>query len=296
MVYQDNRIITLNSQDGDKLNGTYLSNVQFNFSGLLKEDKNLVRSYITVLNAQIPVSFYIIDETNNILYYSDGTTTKTIIITIGNYNGNQMVTALNAGFTSNGSLITTILNSQTGLLYFTITGGTNYTFLATSTIKSILGFDTNISSNTLITMPYQLNLLGKKKIFINSNNLRNSAFSSKALSCVQTIATIPVDQPPYNMISYVSVSDLEKIILSNKSLDMIDIEIVDEDNNYVNFRNINWSITLCLSVEKNDVEKLDYGLKTLPQQIENNNIESIKKLSRDEKELKLLESYKKYLN
>lgn len=292
MVYQDNRIITLNSQDGDKLNGTYLSNIQFNFSGLLKEDKNLIRSYITVLNAQIPVSFYIIDETNNILYYSDGTTTKTIIITIGNYNGNQMVTALNAGFTSNGSLITTILNSQTGLLYFTITGGTNYTFLSTSTIKSILGFDVDISSNTLITMPYQLNLLGKKKIFINSNNMRNSAFTSKSLSCVQTIATIPVDQPPYNMISYVSVSDLEKIILSNRALDMIDIEIVDEDNNYINFRNINWSITLCLSVEKNDVEKLDYGLYNIPLSIEQNKniIENNKKLSRDERELKLLES------
>ena len=69
MVYQDNRIITLNSQDGEKLNGTYLSNIHFNFSGLLKEDPNLIRSYITVLNAQIPVSFYIIDETNNILNY-----------------------------------------------------------------------------------------------------------------------------------------------------------------------------------------------------------------------------------
>jgi hypothetical protein len=293
MVYQDNRIITLNSNDGEKLNGTYLSNINFNFSGLLKDEKNLIRSYITVLNAQIPVSFYIIDETNNILYYSDGSTTKTLILTIGNYNGNQMVSALNSGFTTNGSLITTILNSQTGLLYFTITGGTNYTFLSTSTIKSILGFDEDISSNTLIIMPYQLNLLGKKKIFINSNNLRNSAFSSKSLSCVQTIATIPVDQPPYNMISYVSVSDLEKIILSNRALDMIDIEIVDEDNNYVNFRNINWSITLCLSVEKNDVEKLDYGLFNLPPSIleENkNSIENNKKLSRDEKELRLLES------
>ena len=62
MVYQDNRIITLNSQDGDKLNGTYLSNIHFNVSGLLKDDPNLIRSYVTVLNAQIPVSFYIIDE------------------------------------------------------------------------------------------------------------------------------------------------------------------------------------------------------------------------------------------
>ena len=289
MVYIDNRIITLNSQDGDKQNGTYLSNLNFYFSGLLKDDPNLVRAYITVLNAQIPVSFYIIDETDNILDYIENSVSKSITIPIGNYNGNQMVTALNLGFTDNSSNVTATLNSQTGILKFIITGGASFTFLSTSTIKKILGFDENITSTTLITMPYQLNLLGKKKLFINSNHLRNNAFSSKSFSCVQTIATIPIDKPPYEMISYISVSDLEKNILFNKSIDTIDIQIVDEENKYIDFRNIDWSITICLSIEKNDIVKLDYGLFNLS--VENkNNIENIKKLSRDEKDLKLLES------
>ena len=295
MVYQDNRIITLNSQDGEKMNGTYLSSIKFNFSGLLQDDIYLIRTYITVLNAQFPVSFYIIDDTNNILNYTQASVPKSITIPIGNYNGNQMVTTLNTGFTNNGSSITTSLNSQNGILNFIITDGFSYTFLSTSTIKSILGFDSNITSITLITMPYQLNLLGKKKIFINSNNLRNSAFTSKSLSSVQTIATIPVDKPPYEMINYTSVSDLEKNILFNRSLDVLDIQIVDEDNKYINFQNINWSITLCLTIEKNDITKLDYGIFNLPQInnniIENkNNIENSNKLSQDEKDLKLLES------
>jgi hypothetical protein len=289
MVYQDNRIITLNSQDGEKLNGTYLSNIHFNFSGILKDEKNLLRSYVTVLNAQIPVSFYIIDETNNVLNYLEGSTPKSIELTVANYNGNQMVTALNSSFTINGSAVNAFLNSQTGVLYFFITGGSNYTFLSTSTVKSILGFDTDISSTSLIKMPYQLNLLGKKKIFINSNNLRNSAFTSKSFSSTQTIATIPVDQPPYSMISYEAVIDMQKIVLSNRALDMIDIEITDENNNYMNFRNIDWSITLCLSVEKEDMLKIDYGIYNLPME-NKNNIENTKKLSRDEKDLKLLES------
>jgi len=289
MVYQDNRLITLNSQDGDKQNGTLLSNINFPFSGLLKDDKSTIRTYVTILNAQFPVSFYIIDETDNQLNYLQGSTPKTITITIGNYNGNQMVTALNTGFTNNSSSVVASLNSQNGLLYFTITGGGSYTLLATSSIKSILGFYDDIQSTTQIILPYQLNLLGKKKIFINSNHLRNNAYSSKSFSCVQTIATIPVDQPPYNMINYVSVSDLEKNILFNRFIDMIDIQIVDEDNKFIDFRNINWSITLCLTFEKNDIEKIDYGLLNLP--IENKNIiENTKKLSQDEKDLNLLES------
>jgi hypothetical protein len=289
MVYQDNRLITLNSQDGEQMNGTYLSNIRFNFSGLLQDDIYLVRTYITVLNAQIPVSFYIVDETDNILYYTDNSVSKSLELTPANYNGNQMVTALNTGFIANSSPITCFLAPQTGILYFTITGGTNITFLSTSTVKSILGFDVNISSSSLLKLPYQLNLLGKKKLFINSNNLRNSAFTSKSFSSVQTIATIPVDQPPYNMINYTSISDLEKNILFNRSLDVIDIQIVDEDNKYINFQNINWSITLCLTIEKNDHEKINYSLNTLPLPA-NNNIENIKKISKDEKELKLLQT------
>ena len=216
------------------------------------------------------------------------------VISICSPNGlhsEHSIAALNAGFTDNGSGITTSLNSNNGLLYFLISDGISYTFLSTSTIKSILGFSSNITSSTLITMPYQLNLLGKKKIFINSNHLRNSAFTSKSLSSVQTIATIPVDQPPYSMINYTSVSELEKNILFNRSLDVLDIQIVDEENKYINFQNIDWSITLCLTIEKNDPEKLNYGLSNLPLSIENKNIlENNKILTQDEKELKLLES------
>ena len=292
MVYQDNRIITLNSQDGEKVNGTYLSNINFNFSGLLSDDNNILRTYITVLNAQFPVSFYIIDDTDNVLNYTQASVSKSITVPIGNYNGNQMVTILNTGFTNNGSGITTSLNSQNGILIFLIADGFSYTFLSTSTIKSLLGFSSDITSTTLITMPYQLNLLGKKKLFINSNHLRNSAFSSKSLSCVQTIASIPVDQPPYSMINYTSVSDLEKIILFNRSLDVLDIQIVDEENKYINFQNIDWSITLCLTIEKDDKVKLKYGLYDLPPTLDQNteNKNNLVKLSRDEKDLKLLES------
>ena len=57
-------------------------------------------------------------------------------------------------FTTNGSSITTSLNSNTGILNFLISDGISYTFLSTSTIKKILGFETDITSSTFITMPW----------------------------------------------------------------------------------------------------------------------------------------------
>ena len=141
------------------MNSTYLSNINFNFIGLLSYDSNIIRTYATVLNAQIPVSFYIIDDTNNILNYNESGSGKVITVPIGNYNGNQMVKLLNTGFTDNGSGIIASLNSNTGILSFLITNGLSYSFRSASTIKTILGFNSSITSTTLKTMPYQLNLL-----------------------------------------------------------------------------------------------------------------------------------------
>ena len=65
MVFFDNKIITLNSAYGSKQNGTMSSFVQFNFQGLLKEENSIIRSYISVVNAQFPASFYTINDVNN---------------------------------------------------------------------------------------------------------------------------------------------------------------------------------------------------------------------------------------
>ena len=57
------------------------------------------------------------------------------------------------------------------------------------------------------------------------------------------------------MISYVNMNDLNKNILRGQIIDSIDIRITDEDNNDIDFNNIDWNITLCLSNERIDKEK-----------------------------------------
>ena len=65
MVYIDNHLITLNSKYANQLNGSLLSNVVFGFTGLLQDESNIINTFITVSNAQIPCSFYTITTTNN---------------------------------------------------------------------------------------------------------------------------------------------------------------------------------------------------------------------------------------
>jgi hypothetical protein len=249
----EHKLITLNSRYAKKINGTYNSNVIFNFKGILTDDDDIISSNICIMNAQIPVSFYTINETNNYFQIN----ISDIIIPTGNYNGNSLITALNTaiyavvGFSSP----TIALSPSTGKLTFTsisaftieitfptnlLTGGTNYT-------HRILGF--NPSSTTVglsITAPYPLNLLGVNRLAIRSNKLAINSFNSVNLNLGITLATIPVNVAAFGLIDYSNQSDLNKSVLRVKVIDEIDILIEDEDNNLINFNNIDWTIALVL--------------------------------------------------
>ena len=255
MVYQENILITLDSTNGTLKNGTMKSLIEFNFIGLLKDEKDILRSYISVLNAQIPVSFYTITENNfKLKYVVGGSTFRTIFITPGNYNGNSLITALIDSFANNGDIITASLSSSTGKLFIRSYSGSITYVYNTSTIAPILGLTADISGIT-VTFQAPLNLLGVKKLSIKSNSLAISSFTSRTGNRTDTICTIPVIEPPFNMISYVNMNDLNKNILRGQVIDSIDIRITDEENNDIDFNNIDWNITLCLSNERIDKEK-----------------------------------------
>ena len=116
MVYQDNVIITLNSANASLVNSTLKSSVSFNFTGLLKEEDDIVRSYISVINAQIPMSFYIINSTNNKLVFNPmgGGSITDIYVPIGNYNAYTLSASLMSAFLANGISIVITVSPQTG--------------------------------------------------------------------------------------------------------------------------------------------------------------------------------------
>jgi len=68
-TYIDSRIVILNSSHAILLNGSYKSDVNFNFTGLIKNEDNIQQIHVSLVNAQIPYSFYTINYTNNNFKY-----------------------------------------------------------------------------------------------------------------------------------------------------------------------------------------------------------------------------------
>jgi hypothetical protein len=240
-ILEDSVLVNLNSQNGLLLNGSYLSNILFSVNGILKQNDNLLYSKISLLSAQIPVSWTTINSTNNSLNYTISSVNFSITITTGNYSGYTLITELQTRFLANGHNFSITININTGILTFT-NATTNFTFLSSSTAKEIIGFSSNLTSSGLIlTMPFPSNTLGIKQIKIISKALPVSNYDSSQSS---VLAIIPVDSTA--LINYVNHTGIGHI-LKTHHLTTMDIQMTDENNNYINFNNINWSITLVLS-------------------------------------------------
>ena len=119
-----------------------------------------------------------------------------------------------------------------------------------STIYEVLGFvvGTNYNStSSKIIAPYPLHLLGTLRLRICSYELstNNIDFS---------LITLPIETGNFGLIQYTNITNI-KATLNNTSLDGFDISIIDDDNNYVNFNNINWTMTFVLTIIRNRPNK-----------------------------------------
>ena len=306
MVYQDNLLITLNSKNATLNNSTFKSSVNFNFIGILKEEDDIVRSYISVINAQIPMSFYVINTTNNLLCYNTMSPVQvmTLTIPVGNYNANTLAKTITALFLSNGITIIISTDTQTGIIKFmqssAIFGIYPYSIngFVFSTIAPTIGLIYDyFTTGTTISGSYPLNLLGTKKINIKSTSLCINSMSSSVLSFNSIITVIPVDKSFFGLINYVNQNALNKNIIKVPTIDNIDIQLTDDNDELINFNNLDWTITLCLSIERVEKDKDRTTLKdilkhtVLTHTINNNNIEILeeKPLTQDEKDLQLLQ-------
>lgn len=257
----ETKLINLTSETATQFfNSTYLSNVTFDTPSLLVKSQYITKVELELLHAEIPVSFYTINYSNS--YFKFQIDTGPIItqqVPVGNYNANTLIAALLTIINDANFQIT--ISKITGKLTF----HHNKPFIIYTdnqySIGNVLGFDlgTSYSSNDLpiytLNAPYPLNLLGIKKININSSRLITTNFTSGQGSNT-LLHSVSVDQPSWGLILYKNTSGI-RFNLGNREIHKIDLQLFDEDQNFINFNNINWSMLFCLHVTYN------YSLQSL---------------------------------
>jgi hypothetical protein len=257
MTVEDTRYISLNTQHGisrptsGNYVKTYLSHIDFNFTGLLKEEQDILYNHVDIVNCQIPVSFYNVNYASNILKYSiNNGTIQTLTITVGNYSIASLKSEIKNQFFAAGYTFVISYNESTNKYLFS-NALYDFSFFSNgSTILETIGFDSvaNYSSTAkLLYSEHCCSLIGIKKLKISSVALATSSVSSGGGG--DLLGIIPVNAGPREMITY-SNNGNRKALLKNRIIDNIDIIIMDENNRYVNFNNNEFSLTLAITTTR----------------------------------------------
>ena len=244
----ESRLITLNSEDAQKLNGDYNSNLFFNIPNIVDENPDISHLEVSLDSATIPVSFYLINDETNTLSYVYNSSPFTLTLTNGNYNGSTMITELTNKFDDNGLTVVITLSQVTGLLLFKFANAISpVEFIYNTGLMKILGF-TQSTSGVAIVPQLPMNLLGIQKINICSGNLSTlSSFSSSAILSNQVIQSIPIDMPAFHQITYLDKSN-HSGRMKSRFLSNIDIQLLDEFGRFIEMNGIEYTLSFVIRI------------------------------------------------
>jgi hypothetical protein len=201
--------------------------------------------YISVINANIPFSFYSIDKYNNILTYVVNGITTSLSIVAGNYNAIQLASYFNSylstGFTCTYNAITN---------KFTFSHSTyDFYFTNASSCLKMIGFSTSLLSlNKALTSSFCVNLQTKQCICLLSN-MTTGNISFCSMKSPNVLCSIPVATQPNSNIVYVNQYSFRSNLFSNL-INYINLRLVDQDMKALDLNSIHWTCTIQLDIVK----------------------------------------------
>jgi hypothetical protein len=257
--------LTSTSKLGTKMNGTSNTKINFEIPRFITKQANILYHSLKLLHCEIPYSFYIINETNNIINLVIDSINHFFTVPVGNYNAFTLLTILN----TIDNKITFTLNNSNGK--YSISSNFPFSLLSSSTLTKIIGGELNTTYNAIhihpkyiLNFPFAVNLLGTRNIFIKCNlileNLQTKTNDN------QTLKSIPVNVPPFGLIMYNNIENIESLV-KNSQIDNLNIEIYDDDDNLINMNNQDWSIT----IELKTTLQVSYIKQSIDEYLNNNN-------------------------
>jgi len=269
--------VFLQSKDG-KTNENN-SNCDFFLDRIIDSPRQDLGMLVSVLDAEIPYSFYnISDEIGN-----NKLTINSIEISIDekNYSAFNIVDAFNEKFTTiQGLSITMSFDDNTNK--FTLVSPTNFTINSTTMVKE-LGMDDLPQTTTTYISNKVCNLAGTSSIYIRSDNMNIQNINSFGKTN-GVLAKVLVNSSPSNFIFF-RPSTPQYFILGN-SLNFINIQLLNDDNDFIDFNGLDWSITLSIEYfrKRDDTINYKYFLNSVDESFPRNETEQdVKETSKEEK-------------
>ena len=246
--------INLNSSSANITNFPLNSVLNFNLDGLLNPNNTPIYRDISIVHAEIPVSYYIVNENNNLFVLRENGVIREITLILGNYNAISFKTMLLILINTNGFTYELTFNNSTGKYSFTGFGANQFQIFESTTCNILLGLQKQItytSVDNVLIAPFVANFLGATQIKIKSQAIQTENLDSASRGSDNIFAIIQVATPAFGLINYMNITDFKNKLL-NSSLNSIDITVTDGLNNILNFNGVHLSLTVVIDEFYND--------------------------------------------
>lgn len=235
----------------NRLSGT---NGNFSYAVDLPDDHNF--THVTVIDATIPKSYYLIQEGYNTFQLQENGTTVTISIPIGNYLLTAWTTTLSGLLTTNSPNGWTYTVSyptgtfaETGKLTYAVTGNSSQpSIITTNTLYEPFGFlagTTNTFVSNSLTSTTVIKLQSEDRLLISSDIISNPN-SDNIL-----VAINAGDVVPFSTITYENSNpdyNTHEIIQGKKTMH---VAIANEDGINLALNGLNMNMTLLFYRKEN---------------------------------------------
>jgi hypothetical protein len=262
----DKQFFSIDSGSGQLLNGTKKSRLNFTFPQLVQRRDGVSECRIGIDHAVFPVSFYVINDSNNFVHFMDeySDEEKFLQVPEGNYTARELAAELMALYT----FWSITISDRTGK--YTITPSRLIRIYADSTIYPILGLEQGQEYHQGPGIPlecaFPANLFGTQRLIIRAPNI---TCPNQTVNGQGFLLSLPANSAPFEEIVYDNTTDDSCLLPPDFSTDSIEIHIVDDRGNFVDFNNIDWSIVLFVEYHMEKLEDRVWSLSDVIRLYEN---------------------------
>ena len=243
--------IYLNSANAVLNNGTLKSDVQFFIQNVINCKRKSSEMRVSLVNGQFPNSFYQINNSNNTIIINS----VIYVFPNGNYNINNFISTW---YNIIGNTWILSFSSITNKLTFSFTSS----FMITDVFHSlfpVIGLVPGViyrSVGNSLSAPSCVNFSGLPRLLISSSSFSLNSKTSYDSAMGNIIASVPNNTIQNGIIHYTNYTNY-KSIFQNSELSSICIIIQDDFENFIDFNNLDWSLTLQIDIVHEVVENID---------------------------------------
>lgn len=232
------------------LNGTALSNGVWEIPNFIQRDENIEHIYFSIIHAEVPNSFYLINIYNCVFSVTVSGVTTNYNIPLGQYNINTLLATLRT-LVAAIPVVSLTYNTLTAVI--TMTSTSTFQVNMSSTCSRILGLSktanmvaTYAGGIYTLVFPHLINLLPVARLNFRSSLLQLDNYHANDKSN-DVILSLQNNANFGQMILYNNPVNLKHHI-DIENLSQLDIRITDDLNRLLDFNNSAWFLTIGLEI------------------------------------------------